>query len=300
MISSTQIAENIVLFTSEAALVNATLLQIEGCYILVDSMLRPMDSSEIKNYLNAREIHLSFIVNTHWHSDHCFGNRILKTADTRVIAHELHADTLRRERNMFKPGRNYEQDKDLVPSPDQTFYDTCFWHKNAFICDTGLANESKLHLLHAPGHSPDMIYVYLPEQKIIITGDNILSNRGDSIALPYFFWGDCLSLIKSLKLVQQLNPDIIIPGHGAPVAKTKLEHDLRYLEALKSAADKILSQSSGQSVEALHELLLAGLEPHDLYPAGKALPFWVPAVHELNLKRLSINHHRKESGSDFS
>jgi glyoxylase-like metal-dependent hydrolase (beta-lactamase superfamily II) len=294
------IALNITLFTSTAALVNATLIQLEGSYILVDTMLRPMDSAHIRDRLGAEDISPDYIINTHWHSDHCFGNRILKTPRAKVLAHPRYADTLRRERNMFKPGHSYEGEKALVAPPDLLVETSLYWQNGGFVSPDELQSDSPLHVYHAPGHSFDMLNIYLPEQKIVLAGDNLLSNLGDSIALPYFFWGDCRLLIQSLKQLRELEPDLIIPGHGKPVTLDKLDSDLFYLENLLKASVSLLKTTDETDIDALHQMLLSKIDAHDLYPTDKTLPFWVPAVHELNLKRLCINHNQLGGQRDFS
>ncbi len=293
------VAPNIVLFSSEAARVNAALIELESHYILVDTMLRPMDSTQIKDYLSARGINLSYIINTHWHSDHCFGNRILQTPDSIVLAHKLHADTLQRERNMFKPGHSYEGEKALIAPPDLLVDTALYWDHGAFVSADELSGSSPLHVYHAPGHSYDMLNIYMPEQGIVLTGDNVLSNKGDSIALPYFYWGDCRLLIQSLKQLHALQPKRIIPGHGLPVTLDKVANDLRYLEDLLAAAEELLKTAEEADIDALQQMLLSVLDAHDLYPADKALPLWVPAVHELNLKRLCINHNQLPKAEIF-
>lgn len=288
MIIIKKIKDNVILFSSEAARVNATLIRLGDIYILVDTMLRPKDSIAIRDYLQEHNIALSYIVNTHWHSDHCFGNRILQTPTVKAVAHFLHAQTLLRERNMFKANHQYSDGKELVPPPDQTFVQNCYWHKNAFVCDAGKGSEKGCELIHAPGHSPDMISVYLPEESILIAGDNLLSSGQNSIALPYFFWGDCNELIQSLIFIRNLNPQIIIAGHGDPISSEKLDDDILYLQNMQTAAMEIIRKNPELNTEKLHELLREKLRVAELYPNAEKREIWVPAVHDLNLKRMAL------------
>ncbi len=289
MLGIEPINSDIVLFTSEAALVNASLLKVEDSFILIDTMVRPMDGKDILEYLKSHNIRLKYIVNTHWHSDHCFGNRILKTNDTRVLSHKDHFNTLYHERNMFKPDRNVDHEKHLIPAPDKLFDKVCYWYKGSFECDAIFSGQSPCRVIHAPGHSMDMSYVYLPQSKILIAGDNVLSNNGDSLALPYFWWGDCNSLIQSLKLILDLNPDLIIPGHGKPVSLDKVKRDIKYLEYMSSESNHIIYGNPEMSTEQLLQKLINSLPVEDIYPEANPQRIWVPIVHELNLKRLILN-----------
>ena len=65
MLNIQRVTENTILFTSPAMQVNATLVMHEGRFILVDSMIRPEDSHEIRSFLAERNLPLDYIVNTH-------------------------------------------------------------------------------------------------------------------------------------------------------------------------------------------------------------------------------------------
>lgn len=73
--------------------------------------------------------------------------------------------------------------------------------------------ESHIQVLHCPGHTPGHVVYYLPDDKLILTGDVLFK---DSIGRTDFPRGDYSSLISSIKNKLLLLGDEIqfIPGHG--------------------------------------------------------------------------------------
>jgi glyoxylase-like metal-dependent hydrolase (beta-lactamase superfamily II) len=76
----------------------------------------------------------------------------------------------------------------------------------------------EIRILHARAITPGDTYLYLPKEKILITGD-ILVNP-----IPFAVGGSYpQEWIKTLQELNQLEIDTIIPGHG------EAEHDRSYL-----------------------------------------------------------------------
>ena len=64
-------------------------------------------------------------------------------------------------------------------------------------------------LIHLTGHTPCHIGVYVPEERVFFAGDNFSNAVQPSLA-------HCLPLewIESLKKIQAMNVDVVVPGHG--------------------------------------------------------------------------------------
>ena len=71
----------------------------------------------------------------------------------------------------------------------------------------------KFEILHlGPAHSPGDISLWMPQQKILISGDVAFHQR----LMPIFENTDTAGWIKTWDKVEALKPEIIIPGHGSP------------------------------------------------------------------------------------
>ena len=75
--------------------------------------------------------------------------------------------------------------------------------------------------VHTPGHSPDHVCVFAPEEGALFTGDTVLG-RGTSFIDPPE--GDLVKYLHSLQVLSDLHPRTIYPGHGPAVldAEAKL------------------------------------------------------------------------------
>jgi len=283
----TKIKENLILFTSHVLLGNATLLKTAKRWILVDTLLLPTDTNMIVTYMKENDIVLSYIINTHWHSDHCFGNRILHKPPVKAIAQAGHRRTLELERNMIKPERSMILEKHLVPEPDMVFEQHCSLFDGLFIPDAD-QQSTTCEIIHAPGHSFDMSYVWCEREGILITGDNVLAGEEGEVLPPYFWWGDIDLLINSLNRIILLNPCWILPGHGNPVKLSYIENYLIYLENLKIRTTEIVQRGGYSGSEQLRDIFMAEIDIQSVWPERGKTRIKLNKTHELNLYQLAI------------
>jgi hydroxyacylglutathione hydrolase len=72
-------------------------------------------------------------------------------------------------------------------------------------------NNVDLKIFHTPGHSPGSISLYLPDQKLLFTGDLVFKGGIGRTDLP---GGNGSLLKKSLKRLSELETEWLLPGHG--------------------------------------------------------------------------------------
>jgi rhodanese-related sulfurtransferase/glyoxylase-like metal-dependent hydrolase (beta-lactamase superfamily II) len=98
--------------------------------------------------------------------------------------------------------------------------------------------HTKIELMHiGPSHSPDDIQLWMPQKKILISGDTAFNER----MLPIFPHTRTEEWIETWDLIEALEPKIVIPGHGHPTdlaTVTKFTKD--YLVYMRSEVEKIL------------------------------------------------------------
>jgi len=70
------------------------------------------------------------------------------------------------------------------------------------------------HLMHMPGHTPFSLAVYIPEERIVFTSDNV------NLGMPVFRDSNPEHWLESLKKYQELDVDKVVPGHGAVCDKS--------------------------------------------------------------------------------
>lgn len=87
-----------------------------------------------------------------------------------------------------------------------------------------------LKLIHAPGHSPGHLCPYLGERRALFSGDNIPG--AGTTAISPTRGGDMALYMKSLRRFLDYDIEIILPGHGRPIAsaRRKIEELIRHRE----------------------------------------------------------------------
>ena len=90
-----------------------------------------------------------------------------------------------------------------VVAPDLTFEDE-------YVIELGGLRIEALYL--GPGHSPGDIQVWLPQKKLVISGDMAFHQR----LLPIFENTDTKAWIETYDRFVALQPEVVIPGHGVP------------------------------------------------------------------------------------
>jgi glyoxylase-like metal-dependent hydrolase (beta-lactamase superfamily II)/rhodanese-related sulfurtransferase len=106
-----------------------------------------------------------------------------------------------------------------------------------------LMGNTKIELLHiGASHSPDDIQLWMPEKKLLISGDTAFNQR----MLPIFPHTNATAWIETWDKIEALEPEIIIPGHGETTdlaTVTKFTKD--YLVFLRAEVEKVLDDDGG-------------------------------------------------------
>ena len=74
------------------------------------------------------------------------------------------------------------------------------------------AGDGVLEIIATPGHSPDHLCFFDREAGDVYCGD--LARRGGTIVIPARKGGDLRAYLASLRLIKDLEPRRLLPGHG--------------------------------------------------------------------------------------
>ncbi|MEA3342864.1 MAG: MBL fold metallo-hydrolase [archaeon] len=150
------------------------------------------------NTLNLDFDGISCIINTHTHIDHIGGNHLFKNA--KIMMHESAKTTL---------------DDPTLKNTFAKYFNTTLKNSEIHIPlrdrDTIRARGTKLEIIHTPGHSPDSISLYMPDQKYLFTGDAI-SVRPDKKLSAHIKNRETPK--ETLEKLNILDINMILPGHG--------------------------------------------------------------------------------------
>lgn len=163
---------------------------------------------------------IRFVFDTHYHSDHTFGNSVFVDAGAAVVSSELCNRELRTKgkiawENWRETGEHSLQGARLE-YPSILFSD-----RMAF--DDG---EQRVELIHEGGHTLGDAVAYLPKEKILVTGDlcvNWTWGNWSDVDSDYVKW------INVLGKLAQWDVKTVLPGHGSPGTRKTLLGQRKYI-----------------------------------------------------------------------
>jgi hydroxyacylglutathione hydrolase len=191
--------------------VNAFVLLDETgeCIIVDPGCNTPEQCSMLSDFISAGSLKPVYVVNTHGHFDHIFGNAWVK--DTYQCPLLIHEDDVHQLEYADKYGGIFGFSVGKTPMPDgllQEGKDVCF-------------GNSRLEIIHVPGHSPGSIALYSAKDNFLICGDILFRGSIGRTDLP---GGDHDLLIQGIcsKLLCLPKDTVVWPGHGP---KTTIGHE---------------------------------------------------------------------------
>ena len=248
---------------------NTTVIIGERQVFVVDTCFLPSaareDIAQIRQWTDKP---VSFVLNTHFHNDHNFGNRIYMDAfpALTVIAH---VET-KKEMDRFGPGSLQREEKDsygnqkilqtiletgkmqdgralsdddkkeikdlLARGPkiitelkNVQFQSATLTFEHGFSIDLG-NREVQVKFL-GRGNTPGDAVIYLPKEKIVVAGDLV------DYPLPNVFDGYPSEWSQTLQNLAQLDANTIVPGHG-PILRDKT-YIFLLRDLMQSAVDQV-------------------------------------------------------------
>jgi len=278
-----RVSENVYWFQSEVyAQVTAGVVAGPQWAIVIDTLALPDETLAIREFVEHEiGVPVRYVVNTHYHADHSWGNCFFPGAT--VIAHAL-CRTLLIERgipsleSVRKQNSAYRQVKIVLPQ--LTF------NEGSLTLRVGKKN---LTIMPAAGHSQDGIAVLVEEDRVLFAGDAFMP-------LPYVVDGDAEDITITIKKIGRMGLENIIQGHGDIILRGEIDaavrENLNYMTNICKIAraavrrrapqdymDEMTIESCGKSrvylgglAEELHRRNLRALYKENMEgrPAGKA------------------------------
>ncbi|MFC1416197.1 MBL fold metallo-hydrolase [Streptacidiphilus cavernicola] len=165
-----------------------------------------------------------YVVNTHFHGDHVFGNAVFAPRATIVAGAVTRSDMAEAGlglRGMW-PGVDWGE-LGLV-LPDLTFSGEL----------TLLSGDLTVVLLQVgPAHTADDTVAWVPERRVLFTGDVAWSG-----VTPYVLMGSIEGSLTALARLRALDPLTVVPGHGPVGGPEVLDATEAYLRWIKQLAEE--------------------------------------------------------------
>lgn len=204
------------------------------------------------NYLLARDLHaqirartdapVRFVINENGQGHAFLGNAYWAEQGVEIIAHRLAVEEIRQHgeaslRSMRERNRELAEGTSVVV-PDRVM------EGDSMVLQMGATRVEILRF--GPAHSPGDISVWLPRESVLIAGDIAFHQR----LLGIFPDTDVAGWISSFDTMAELQPTIVVPGHGAPTDMAQITRYTRdYLQFLTDEVAQILA-SDGDLADA--------------------------------------------------
>lgn len=175
---------------------NLCLVIDPGCYF-------GNERRELQDFIEKYALAPKYLLNTHCHLDHVFGNDFVH----HTYGLDLHLHL--KEKPVLDVAPQFGISWAL---PFANYKGQLVYLKEGD--EVGLGNDT-LKVLFAPGHSPGHICFYCEKQHFLIGGDVLFKESIGRTDLP---GGDFQTLIASIKTQLFVLPDetVVYPGHGEP------------------------------------------------------------------------------------
>jgi cyclase len=194
---------------------NPSMVRTTDGVVIVDTPQLPTKAVEMRAEAE-KAGPIRYVINTEHHVDHIFGNYYFKGAGE-VVHHQGVYDNFMVATPELDP---FAYAAEAIPTDDpdgaplfpgrEEYYQDPNKGSVVFTGDLTLrVGLHTFHLLHTPGHTPGQVAVYVPEERVVFTGDTVFSE-----CQTWLMTSDIDQWLAALDRVAELDVDDLVPGHG--------------------------------------------------------------------------------------
>lgn len=227
--------------------------------VLVDDRVRAViDAASDPDKLLAfkKQGRIDYLITSHAHEDHLVCNYLFP--ESTFCAHSLDAPHFENVKSLADcygdmPSEAFQKWCDFfitechyVPRKVDHFLE------DGMVMDFG---DTKLEVIHTPGHTEGHCVFYFPQEKILFTADLDLTRVG-----PYYAdrTSDIEKTIRSLKRIKTCPAEIYLTAHGKGIYGGDPAHIDRYLSMIFSREERLIDFLR-QGAKSLEEITAEGI-----------------------------------------
>ena len=187
---------------------NTGYVEPTNCYIIQDEETKETmvidpggEPEKVEDMLNILDAKVKYIYLTHCHADHIEGvNPLQGKVGGTILIHRIDAESL---------------NKDQVNLATYIGLPEIKLQADSRIDDGDLIHIGNLEfkVIHTPGHTSGSTSLYLPEYKLLFSGDTLFRGTWGRTDLPTSSFEDIINSITN-KLITLPEDTIVYPGHG--------------------------------------------------------------------------------------
>jgi cyclase len=240
-----KIAEGIFVRAVKPADSNAGIILTSEGVVMIDSGHNPPDSIALSQAIKKlTPLPVRYLINTEPHSDHTTGHFVF-SPPALIIAHEGATESMKQA---YNPKRN-EKLMAEYPEMREAF--------KGFKMITPHIEYRQKMTLHVGERTLELYYlkseadtaIWLPRERVLfsaaVAGIKRFSNIRPSTEIP--------DMISAMNMMKALNPEIVVPGHGAPGTTKIFDDSIQYYSLLLERVGKMAKE--GKSLEIIKKEL---------------------------------------------
>lgn len=243
----------------------------DDAVLVVDTRYTPALSRELLDAIrDVTDRPVRWVVNTHYHPDHAWGNAVFAEAGATIVARPETVEDLRRFSPVYLDYyRSYRPEAWAllenveVVEPDSLLGD-------ALVIDLGGVSVAVRYF--GPAHTAGDAVVFVPEERVVFTGGIAAAeyhpNLGDDGA-------DFANWIRTIGEIEAFDPRAVVPGNGPVGGGESLRSTREYIMQLIELCEQRI-RGGGSAWRAATEVAVPGREEDKL---ANLLPFNVRAVY---------------------
>lgn len=274
-------------------LANSIMIEGDDGLIIVDTMATNEQAAEVlAGFRKISQKPVKAIIYTHNHADHTLGSQVFADAgDPEIYSHETTAYYVKRLLTEMRPSvgtrsmrmfGSFLAPAEVVNAGIGPFIGMGEGSTVGFVQPTRVFSDTlqvtvsgvRLELFFAPGESNDQIFVWLPDKKVLIPGDNFYWTFPNLYTIRGTPFRSLKNWYQSIDMMRDLRPKYMIPCHTRPIVGTqKIERVLRdYRDAIQFVHDQaIRGMNMGMTPDELAEYVTL---PPRLSQAPYLQPFY--------------------------
>jgi len=232
------------IFLLHFTIVTACMIGSADRWILVDTGLENSYDFILKSAEEnfGKDTSPQAIILTHGHFDHVGSvQRLAEHWDISVFAHELEVPYITGKKDY--PLGDPTTDEGFVAKMSPSFP-----HKSinlgyrviALPTEGSIPGMTDWKYVHTPGHTEGHVSLFREKDRTLIAGDAFTTTKQESFTSvltqneqikgpPAYLTTDWEEARKSVELIKELKPELVIPSHGLPMKGEKLTRHLEFL-----------------------------------------------------------------------
>jgi glyoxylase-like metal-dependent hydrolase (beta-lactamase superfamily II) len=178
---------------------------------------------------------IKYVIDTHADPDHAYGNAVFTRMGATTIAYASAVDDIRRtEPRTWKQTAGWRKDVAELnlpgPEPPQQTYT-----KSPYVISDSTRRVELHHFVF--GHTRSDTFVYLPQEKVLCTGDAVVN--GPYSDPKHSYMGNWANEIRA---AQKLDVKYVLPGHGKDGGKDLMAGQIQFFVELNEAVQAAIKQ----------------------------------------------------------